>query len=592
MAMVYDLPQVSPTARPMTPVTAPEYHNYAPEQGQAMSKAMLQASEAALKIKEMVDTGEAKKADNQLSDTLNPLLHDPDNGFLNKGGKDAIDNRAKAVEAINKAASDAFDGLGNDQQKAMFEQAKRARVQQALQQVDAHFVQQTKVFNMGESEARIKNLSRDTIAAHNAGDMESYKKNRGAAINEAAEYAKLNNYGAEKAKEFRLATTSTIATNVIDGLVKSNPKAALAYYEENKADINAELHDSIKAKIDNGIAYVDGTADGDKIYDKYAPKNFSGSIETATAKMLKDAKDKGGSKEYQHYLAATIEGRVKQFKLQETGAAEAASNSLHTYMEGKGSYQGALNLIKNEEVTGKINSTRAAALRAHARTHYKVDEKNAEAKMAKRFEEIAKGMDFLQRMMAGQEGSVTPQDVYRKKASEFGHATPMVAKGVEAINQNLANPKLTYAAFDRKLSLMGEKVLGFDPNSKDQDNKNRKMAMFMLTIDTMAKEGAKGAGHQQPTLESLILNTIKEERVSDGYTVFGVHVPFTDKKVKAYQVYDLPDSEKKAIVIGKIKKAGRVPTPEAIANGMRELNKKSDRGLYHNNKYNPSDEGE
>ncbi len=265
MAMVYDLPQVSPTARPMTPVAAPEYHNYAPEQGQAMSKAMMHASEAALKIKEMVDTGEAKKADNQLSDALNPLLHDPDNGFLNKGGKDAIDNRAKAVEAINKAASDAFDGLGNDQQKAMFEQAKRARVQQALQQVDAHFVRQTKVFNIGESEARIKNLSRDTIASFNAGDMDSYRKNRGAAINEADEYAKLNNYGPDKAKEFRLATTSTIATNVIDGLVKSNPNAALAYYEENKADIHSVLHDIIKAKIDNGIAYVDGTAEGDKI---------------------------------------------------------------------------------------------------------------------------------------------------------------------------------------------------------------------------------------------------------------------------------------------------------------------------------------
>ncbi len=309
--------------------------------------------------------------------------------------------------------------------------------------------------------------------------------------------------------------------------------------------------------------------------------------------MLKEAKDKGGSKEYQHYLTATIEGRIKQFTLQETGAAEAASNSLHTYMGGKGSsYQGALNLIKNEEVTGKINSTRASSLRSVARTHYKVDEAESRAKRQREYAEIAKALDDLDKYAKGELGSKKPQDIYRNGASEYGHATPLMANGVRAINDNLANPKLTRSAFDAKLSQMGETVLKFDPNSKDQDNKNRKMAMYLNVIDMMAQEGAKGPGHKQPTLESLILNTIKEVRVSDGYTAFGFHVPFTGKKVKAYQVYGLPDSEKKAIVINRIKASGRKVTPEAIANGMRELNKKSDRGLYHNSKYNPSEEGE
>jgi hypothetical protein len=64
-----------------------------------------------------VDEAQAKEFDNQFAEALRATLHDPEGGYLNAIGKDAVFGRQKAVEAIQATRKQIEDGITMPGQK-------------------------------------------------------------------------------------------------------------------------------------------------------------------------------------------------------------------------------------------------------------------------------------------------------------------------------------------------------------------------------------------------------------------------------------------------------------------------------------------
>jgi len=83
-----------------------------------------------------------KNADSDFVAGLEKVLHDPDSGYLNSQGGDAVNGRDGAIDAVKKLQQGISDGITNPRQQQMFSDIANQRTQAALQAIDAHASQQ------------------------------------------------------------------------------------------------------------------------------------------------------------------------------------------------------------------------------------------------------------------------------------------------------------------------------------------------------------------------------------------------------------------------------------------------------------------
>lgn len=164
-----------------TASTAPQYaapgvapvRNAAPQQQEAMGQATQQAGELAMKtgstigdrLVEQVDDATVKSAESSALSQTNSILYDPQNGYLNQRGKNAIDQYEPTKQAVVKAFQDQLEGLNNPIQKHMFQQVMNQHLLTTGQRISTHNYDQTSQYS---GEAAVSRANTFATSASNA----------------------------------------------------------------------------------------------------------------------------------------------------------------------------------------------------------------------------------------------------------------------------------------------------------------------------------------------------------------------------------------------------------------------------------------
>lgn len=115
-----------------------------------------------LQIEDREASAVAKERDAYVSDEIRRLIYDPETGFANKRGRDAIDARKVVSEQLSALKESAKKGLP---QVAIdkLESSLQSRIDGALGTVDRHTANERNVWLDGASQARIEAAGRDAI---------------------------------------------------------------------------------------------------------------------------------------------------------------------------------------------------------------------------------------------------------------------------------------------------------------------------------------------------------------------------------------------------------------------------------------------
>lgn len=215
--------------------------------GQAMQRAGNVIADVGLMIDKEVSEGQAREADNMVSAEIRDLLYDPENGYFAQVGKGAIDGYT-STEAQIKAVADKYSQNLTPRAKQMYSEVVRRRIDGALSGVSAHAMNQAKVYNKSQAEARRDMAVLDAISLA-GGDQNLFNQAKSTAIQEAG-------YGLDEATK-TLATANTLTVmhkSVIDKFLSQpgGSQQARDWYAANFNEIAPDARNEIVSALNSG----------------------------------------------------------------------------------------------------------------------------------------------------------------------------------------------------------------------------------------------------------------------------------------------------------------------------------------------------
>ena len=210
----------------------------------AVGQGMEQAGNVMIKVGEQIDRevseGQAREADNLASAEIRTLLYDPEKGYFAQVGKGAIEGYAPTEQQI-KAVQDKYSQNLSPRAKEMFSSTVNSRIQGALQSASTHVMNQSRVYNASQAEARNKSAILDAIDIANS-DPVTFNRMKATAIQEA-KFGK----DAAVAQMAVAATLTTLHKGVIDRLmsVPGGAQQARDWYAANFNEISPDERDDI-----------------------------------------------------------------------------------------------------------------------------------------------------------------------------------------------------------------------------------------------------------------------------------------------------------------------------------------------------------
>ena len=209
------------------------------------------------------DEARAKQISTQFTPLVRTALYDPDNGFLNQSGVNALNAKSGAQTQINNAYDDALDQAQNPRQKALLAQSLGEARNSALQQIDQHTAQQGKVYYTAASDAvaaehqqtYVASLDTDPQTAQanlQAGEAEVIRSNTFAGLGQQAEAQALQKYHTQA---FSQVLDKYLASGTAAGAYK-----AQGFYLANGARMDTDTATKYQERINTAVN-AQGAAD-------------------------------------------------------------------------------------------------------------------------------------------------------------------------------------------------------------------------------------------------------------------------------------------------------------------------------------------
>lgn len=197
-------------------------------------------------------------ADNRLQKLQDDLLNDPQNGALNKLGKDSFETPTTVRTKWESGVSDITASLNNDVQKDAFMRMAQSRGYQVHEAVQRHVSEQMKVYDTDQTTAFVEGQTKNGIAAYqNPDQVDQSIKMAQAAL---ADHAKRNGLPPEWTTQKQADVESTIRAGVVQRMLTGEPDTgpdydgAQAYYDQHKDQIQGpEKTSAIKSLEEGGI---------------------------------------------------------------------------------------------------------------------------------------------------------------------------------------------------------------------------------------------------------------------------------------------------------------------------------------------------
>lgn len=195
-------------------------------------------AEAASQIDDTFSEAEARDLDAQLAGQLRKRLRDPEAGYLNQRGRNAVDGRAAVETDIDTMVGETAARASNPRAEAMFRAVAARRRESALGQVADWSSQQTNAYQDQVAEARIQEFIDDAVAAY--ADPAAVQENVAAGQRElATQGARLGWDEATLAQRQRQFQSDVLSRTVVS-LAVTDPAAAEDMYLRIRPDLTAQ----------------------------------------------------------------------------------------------------------------------------------------------------------------------------------------------------------------------------------------------------------------------------------------------------------------------------------------------------------------
>lgn len=294
---VYTAPQAAPAELPGVRFEAGEnlrtlQNTLASDAGgvRSLGAGMMNAGAALSRIvaENQADINEAatKEAFNVASSAAETMLNDPKEGFLAKQGKDALDPTS-VKKGIQQAFDSAGQGLTNDRQRLMFQQAAAARMVQYAGVADKHAMDQGRVYNNDQDNAFVQGQGQTAIGFKDDDKLRTQALNTGiATIQKAGER---NGLPQEMIDQNTKKFTSVVVGEIVKNYItEGRAGAAKTFFENNIGLVTEDRRDEIRAQVKQAT-------DTDDEATAYRALQTSGGGYQAQLKSLQSAFDTKGS---------------------------------------------------------------------------------------------------------------------------------------------------------------------------------------------------------------------------------------------------------------------------------------------------------
>lgn len=135
--------------------------------GNGVQQAGAEYADLVVKQQADVNEGAVKDAHAQLVSSVSTVLHDPNTGFMNQLGKNAVDGYTNVQDTLSKLPENISAGLENDVQRKMFNQAAAITINSAISQAQQHSGQQTTKYELDSSQARANASADAAVRSYN-----------------------------------------------------------------------------------------------------------------------------------------------------------------------------------------------------------------------------------------------------------------------------------------------------------------------------------------------------------------------------------------------------------------------------------------
>ena len=235
--------------------------------GEAVGRAVEQlgkvGQQVGLEALDREATALAKERDTFVADQVRDLMYNPETGFANQKGRNAIDSAAATDEALEKIGAEASRGLSQAATEKVTAQIAR-RMEGARNTIAQHTSRERDTWAAGASEARIYSAIQDAIVDPSL-TQDSINTIRG------EEYAAAARDGlSNETRDINIQKRVTqLYVEQIQDLSTTDPELAYKYFEDNADKMTPSEVNDLRPGLKKDAAIAGGRREGASAYEAY-----------------------------------------------------------------------------------------------------------------------------------------------------------------------------------------------------------------------------------------------------------------------------------------------------------------------------------
>lgn len=377
----------------------PQFSGANPEAfGAGVGRGLMEVSEVFQREQEKADAVQIQSADRQLAEWELTAIHDPQQGALNRRGKDAFGLPDTLPSDFDQAAAKIAEGLSTPRQKAAFERLANARRESVLRQVNRHVSGELASYAEAENKAYLE--SSVSAAVANYQDPERVATESMRARNAILAHAKITGEPAELTQQRIAQAESTLHGAIVSRILDADPLAAQDYFEANKD----KLTGADQAKLEKLLRPATEFEGGRQLATAAWQMRQEGRSETEVQAYLADnAKSKG--------QFDTAESFMRQFDQAER--AEDA-NRRGTLLEqfSRAPNRATMNQILGSREYREMGDEARGQLSEYMRGQVRIEENRADEGRGKRYSSPEAFATFIDTLESPEFATMTRQQIY------------------------------------------------------------------------------------------------------------------------------------------------------------------------------------
>ncbi|RLW53897.1 MAG: hypothetical protein B6D76_09395 [gamma proteobacterium symbiont of Stewartia floridana] len=258
------IPSREPSALPEIQQTAPNNINVTPQRlsggaGQVARNTSEVLHQRARELHVTEQETIAKDLDVTFADNLREILDDPDNGYLNKQGREAYDTHNDIRKQVSKLRQKHQSTLKPGSISAdLFRKVADSRVEHAFNSIAKHASNQLRIWQDDTYKARL--LASIDDATVNRDDPAQVRLAINTGFAEIQEAGGRNGWAPEVMELRKQSFATDLHTQIIQRIVSEDLEAAQAYYQDNQKEIDptvrTQLEENFQAIEDREVEKI------------------------------------------------------------------------------------------------------------------------------------------------------------------------------------------------------------------------------------------------------------------------------------------------------------------------------------------------